>query len=239
VQRSSRIDDSLIPTLPPGGVVDLDVRPAEHAEGIAAPRQAQYRWKQSFDIAVAAILLVILSPLLAAIAVAIAVTTGGPILYRQRRLMQGRRQFTLYKFRSMVAGADERIDEVFHLNHANGPFFKAQTDPRVTPIGKLLRSFFLDELPQLVNVLRGEMSLVGPRPCLPSEAEKMGDRAVVDFRFTVPQGLTGPWQTNGHHALTLEEMLAVERDYIERWSFRNDLLILIRTLPLIVRRRGI
>jgi lipopolysaccharide/colanic/teichoic acid biosynthesis glycosyltransferase len=150
--------------------------------------------------------------------------------------MRGRR-FKLYKFRTMTNGAAQRVDEVFHLNHANGPLFKAKDDPRVTRVGKVLRRSFMDELPQLINVLRGDMSLVGPRPCLPSEAGQMPEH--VSFRFAVPQGLTGPWQANGHHALTFDEQMRVEREYVHSWSLLRDAEILVRTIPLVLRRAGL
>lgn len=193
--------------------------------------------KRVLDLAIATILLTLLSPVLVGIAIAVKVGTDGPVLFRQQRLMQGRRPFTLYKFRSMVNGADALLDDVFHLNNARGPLFKAANDPRVTPVGRFLRRTYLDELPQLLNVLKGEMSLVGPRPCLPQEAEVAGP--AVDFRFSVPQGLTGPWQINGHHSLTFEEQLEVERAYINGWSLTRDFGILARTFPLVARGTGI
>jgi lipopolysaccharide/colanic/teichoic acid biosynthesis glycosyltransferase len=137
----------------------------------------------------------------------------------------------------MSNGAAKRVDEVFHLNHANGPLFKAKDDPRITRVGGMLRRSFMDELPQLINVLRGDMSLVGPRPCLPSEAAQMGGH--VSFRFAVPQGLTGPWQANGHHALTFDEQMRVEREYVQSWSLAEDARILLRTIPLVLRRAGL
>jgi lipopolysaccharide/colanic/teichoic acid biosynthesis glycosyltransferase len=137
----------------------------------------------------------------------------------------------------MVDGADGRVDQVFHLNHANGPFFKAKDDPRLTRAGGLLRRAFLDELPQLFNVIKGDMSLVGPRPCLPSELTVLN--GALAFRFSVPQGITGPWQVNGYHGLTLLEQLRVEREYIESWTIRRDIIILLQTVPLVLRRKGI
>jgi lipopolysaccharide/colanic/teichoic acid biosynthesis glycosyltransferase len=188
------------------------------------------------DVVVSLGALIVLSPLLLIIAVAVKLSSPGPVLYRQLRLMRDGRPFILFKFRTMFNGADQMLDQVSHLNGASWPLFKARRDPRVTPVGKLLRRMFMDELPQLFNVVRGEMSLVGPRPCLSEEAENMPE--LFEFRFSVPQGVTGPWQINGHHALTLEEQLRVEREYIESWSFWKDLVILVRTAPLILRRSG-
>lgn len=189
------------------------------------------------DIVVSSCLLILLSPLLVAIAIAVKSTSRGPILFRQRRLMQEGAEFTLLKFRTMVDGADAMLDKVFVLNEANGPLFKARKDPRLTRVGHFLRKGFLDELPQLINVVRGEMSLVGPRPLLTREISSIAAR--VAFRFAVPQGITGPWQTHGHHRLSFEEQLAVERSYIQSWSLRKDLGILLKTVHLVLLRRGI
>jgi lipopolysaccharide/colanic/teichoic acid biosynthesis glycosyltransferase len=189
------------------------------------------------DIVVSSCLLILLSPLLLVIAIAVKSTTRGPILFRQQRLMQEGAEFTLLKFRTMVDGADAMLDEVFVLNEANGPLFKARRDPRLTGVGRFLRKGFLDELPQLINVLRGEMSLVGPRPILTREISALSGR--VAFRFAVPQGITGPWQTHGQHRLSFEEQLAIERSYIQSWSLRKDLGILLKTIHLVLLRRGI
>ena len=143
----------------------------------------------------------------------------------------------MLKFRTMVHGADGLLDDVFHLNQAKGPLFKSRADPRVTRVGRLLRATFLDELPQLVNILMGHMSFVGPRPCLVREADLMPDQAAA--RLSVPQGLTGPWQVNGHHALSFEEQMAVELEYIRGWWIGRDLGILARTIPLVVSRTGL
>jgi lipopolysaccharide/colanic/teichoic acid biosynthesis glycosyltransferase len=196
----------------------------------------ELRLKRALDFLIAIALLILLSPVMLGIAMTITFSTKGPVLYRQQRLKQGRRSFTLYKFRTMIRGADAMVDDVFHLNHASGPLFKVANDPRVTAVGRILRRTYLDELPQLLNVLKGEMSLVGPRPCLPQEAKMAGPR--IDFRFAVPQGLTGPWQTNGHHNLSFEEQLSVEAAYINGWSLWRDISILAKTVPLVLGRTG-
>ena len=196
----------------------------------------QFRLKRLIDIAISLTVLVLLSPLLLAIAIAIRLTSPGPALYRQRRLRTLDEEFTMYKFRTMVDGAEGLVHELMELNQASGPLFKVRSDPRRTPVGSVLRRCFLDELPQLVNVLKGEMSLVGPRPCLSSEAAGRAD--LLAFRFHVPQGITGPWQTSGHHGITFEDQLVVEIDYIENWSLAKDALIILRTIPLVLRRSG-
>jgi lipopolysaccharide/colanic/teichoic acid biosynthesis glycosyltransferase len=196
----------------------------------------QLAMKRAIDIVAASVGIVLLSPLWLVIAVAVKLSSPGPILYRQRRLMRGGQVFTMFKFRTMVDGAESLLDDVFHLNQASGPLFKSKDDPRITPVGRFLRRHYLDELPQLLNVVRGEMSLVGPRPCLAREADQ--SRALA-FRFAVPQGLTGPWQTNGHHAITFEEQLKVEREYIDRWSIGQDLRILLLTVGIVMQRTGL
>ena len=179
----------------------------------------------------------VLAPLFGLIALLIKVSSRGPVFYKQQRLKQNGVEFTLYKFRSMVCDADARLDQVFHLNQASGPLFKLRKDPRITRVGLFLRSTFLDELPQLLNVLLGDMSLVGPRPILAKEAGEMEKQFL--FRFAVPQGMTGPWQINGHYALTIEDQLRAERDYVGGWSLGRDFAILFRTIPLVLRKAGL
>lgn len=200
-------------------------------------RNIRYRFKRLLDVVVSSGLLILLSPLMLAIAIAVKSSSRGPILFRQQRLMQEGVEFTLLKFRTMVDGADAMLDQVFVLNEASAPLFKARKDPRLTRVGRFLRKSFLDELPQLINVLRGEMSLVGPRPMLTREISALTGR--VAFRFAVPQGITGPWQTHGHHRLGFEEQLAIERSYIQSWSLTKDLGILLKTFHLVLLRRGI
>jgi lipopolysaccharide/colanic/teichoic acid biosynthesis glycosyltransferase len=199
-------------------------------------KRVQYRIKRVMDILVASLLLVLLSPLFLLIAVAIKMTSRGPALYRQQRLMQDWREFAVLKFRTMVDGADKLSEQVAAMNEASGPLFKASRDPRVTPVGRVLRRTFLDELPQLINVLRGEMSLVGPRPCLANEAAQVEQE--LYFRFAVPQGMTGPWQTGGYHSLSFSGQFQVECDYVQSWSLAKDLAIMLRTIPMVMRLRG-
>lgn len=202
-----------------------------------APRSSiQLLSKRILDVGIAGIALCLSLPLLLLVAVAIKVSSRGPLLYRQVRVGQGRRPFMLLKFRTMLDGADKRLHEVIHLNTAYGPLFKAKNDPRITFVGKWLRRSFIDEIPQLVNVLRGEMSLVGPRPCLPPEAAQMQGEAAL--RFLVPQGLTGPWQVNGHNDLTFDRQVVIESEYVRNWSLSKDLHILVRTIPMVVTARG-
>src|SRR5439155_14206615 len=136
-------------------------------------KRIRYRLKRVFDLISSLVLMVLLAPLLLLIATAIKLTSRGPVLYKQQRLKQNGIEFTLFKFRTMVPDADARLDQVFHLNQASGPLFKLRKDPRTTRVGRLLRCTFVDELPQLINVVRGDMSMVGPRPILAREADQM------------------------------------------------------------------
>lgn len=199
-------------------------------------RRLQYGVKRGIDVVAAALLLLLLSPVWLLILAAIRLTSPGPVLYRQRRVGKDWQEFTLFKFRTMVDGAEGMREHVAPLNTAYGPLFKAHNDPRVTGVGRFLRCTFLDELPQLVNVLKGEMSLVGPRPCLPEEIAQIEE--AMYFRFAVPQGMTGPWQTNGYHALPFKAQLALELEYVQRWSLLRDLSILMRTIPIVLKRQG-
>jgi lipopolysaccharide/colanic/teichoic acid biosynthesis glycosyltransferase len=192
--------------------------------------------KRLLDLAGALIGLLLAAIPGAAIAFAIHVTSRGPILFRQVRIGRQGVPFTLYKFRTMVDGAEGMLIDLQDQNEADGPLFKIRDDPRITRIGRWLRRWSLDELPQLVNVLKGEMSLVGPRPPLPREVERYEDWQYD--RLEVPPGITGLWQIGGRIALRFDE--AVRRDifYIENWSPSYDLYIIAKTLPAILSRRG-
>jgi len=192
--------------------------------------------KRILDLTVASVALVLLSPLLVAIAVAIRVSGPGPVLFVQRRAGIGGRPFRMLKFRTMQHGADGRVGEVVDIDHLAEPAFKLRDDPRVTTVGRLLRRTSLDELPQLVNVLRNEMSLVGPRP----EQVEVVEHYTPEqrFRLAVKPGLTGPMQVYGRGALRFDERLAVEREYIENVSIGRDLHVLALTIVPVLRRRG-
>jgi lipopolysaccharide/colanic/teichoic acid biosynthesis glycosyltransferase len=213
---------------------------------------------------VATVALTVLSPLLAAIALAIRLESGGPIIFRQRRLGLERRPFTVLKFRTMHDGAEEAPHrEYVHalIGHHRAPtghhraptgrhrapvdrpaedghcLYKLSRDRRVTRVGRVLRAWSLDELPQLVNVLRGEMALVGPRPVIPYEVERYPERYLR--RFAVKPGLTGLWQVSGRNERTYEEMVSLDIEYAERASLLLDLRILARTLPVVLGRQGV
>ncbi len=192
--------------------------------------------KRTFDVVGATLLLVLLSPLLLAIAVAVRVSSRGPVVYRSMRRGIGQRPFACLKFRTMHTDAEEFQAELEELNEASGALFKIREDPRLTPVGRLLRRFSLDELPQLVNVLRGEMSLVGPRP-LPER-----DFAMLEDwhrkRYLVLPGLTGLWQVSGRSELDFDDLVHLDFIYLEEWSLALDLTILLKTIPAVLTRRG-
>jgi exopolysaccharide biosynthesis polyprenyl glycosylphosphotransferase len=183
--------------------------------------------KSVFDRTAAAVALLLLLPLLLALAVAVRLQDGGPALFRQTRVGKDEKWFTLYKFRTMVVDAEERRAELAALNDGAGLLFKVRHDPRVTQVGRWLRRHSLDELPQLLNVLLGDMSLVGPRPALPDEASSYGHH--VRRRLAVKPGITGLWQVSGRSDLPWEEAVRLDVRYVENWSFVLDLQILWKT----------
>jgi exopolysaccharide biosynthesis polyprenyl glycosylphosphotransferase len=200
---------------------------------LSGPRQVV---KDLFDRCSAALALLVLSPLMLAIAMAIRLQDRGPALFTQTRVGKGGEPFKIYKFRTMVVNAEARLAEVRDKNDSDGVLFKIRKDPRVTAIGARLRKWSLDELPQLLNILRGEMSLVGPRPALPEEAAVYADH--VRRRLVVKPGLTGMWQVNGRSDLTWDETVRLDLRYVENWSFALDLQILWKTLSVIVHGSG-
>jgi exopolysaccharide biosynthesis polyprenyl glycosylphosphotransferase len=200
------------------------------------PPRSTLALKRALDITVSATLLTLLSPLLLAIATLILLDSGRPILFRQRRAGREGAPFTMLKFRTMVADAEQRLGELVDLEQLDEPAFKIADDPRVTRTGRLLRRTSLDELPQLINVLRGDMSLVGPRPEEEAVVALYDERQRI--RLAIKPGLTGPMQVYGRGDLTFEERLAIERDYLDNLSLTGDLAILLRTPRAIVRGEG-
>ncbi len=192
--------------------------------------------KEAFDRVVAAAALIVLSPLLLLIALAIKLTSVGPVVFRQVRVGRDGHVFTVYKFRTMVVDAERRLDELWAHNQSNEVLFKLRDDPRVTRVGRLLRRISLDELPQLVNVAVGNMSLVGPRPALPSETESWG--RTTARRLLVKPGITGLWQVSGRSDLSWEDSVRLDLYYVENWSFTGDIQILWKTLSAVITSRG-
>ncbi len=192
--------------------------------------------KRAADLSGAALILLALAPLFLLVTGLIALDSRGGVFYRQRRLGEGRRPFDLIKFRTMVAGADGIKQRLAEHNEADGPIFKIRNDPRITRIGRWLRRFSLDELPQLLNVLAGDMSLVGPRPPLPAEVSRYEEWHLR--RLDGPQGMTGLWQVSGRSELKFDEMALLDIYYLEHWSPALDLEILFKTIPVVLLGKG-
>ena len=212
-----------------GGVMTLSVNVLQLTRTQAAAKRA-------CDVAISVAGLLLLAPLLAGVALAIKLTSPGPVIFRQERIGLRGRPFTLLKFRTMVAGADLMLDQLRDQNEADGPLFKLHRDPRVTRVGRILRRYSIDELPQLINVLKGEMSLVGPRPPLASEVA-LYEEWQLD-RLEVRPGITGLWQVSGRSELPFEEYVHLDLFYVENWSIAYDLFILSKTIPILVTSRG-
>src|SRR6266850_2662983 len=193
--------------------------------------------KRLIDVVGGAALLVGLAPLLAIAALLIKIDSPGPILFRQERIGLNKRRFQLLKFRTMVVGADQQQHGMEQLNEANGPVFKIKDDPRITRLGKFLRRYSIDELPQLFNVLNGDMSLVGPRPLPVRDVERIN----VQWhkrRFSVKPGITCLWQVNGRSDVSFEHWVQLDLEYIDKWCLGLDIKILIKTVPVVLRGSG-
>jgi exopolysaccharide biosynthesis polyprenyl glycosylphosphotransferase len=193
--------------------------------------------KRAIDVAVSAVGLVVLAPLMLAIAVAVKLSSPGPVFFVQPRYGHNRRRFRMYKFRTMVDGAHQQQAQLEHLNEVSGPAFKIKNDPRLTTLGKWLRRTSLDELPQLFNVLLGQMSLVGPRPLPERDVHRFTDGALMR-RFSVRPGLTCLWQVLGRSDVSFDDWIALDLQYIDSWSLAMDLKILCQTVPAVLRGRG-
>ncbi len=193
--------------------------------------------KRLFDVVLAGLALVLLSPLLAVVALVVKLHDGGPVFFRQARVGRGGAPFGMLKFRSMVMDAEDRLAELVTANESEGGvLFKIRDDPRITPVGGFLRRYSLDELPQLINVLRGEMSLVGPRPPLPSEVDRYATD--VHRRLLVRPGLTGLWQVSGRSGLSWEESVRLDLYYVDNWSMMSDLVIVAKTVRAVLGSSG-
>jgi lipopolysaccharide/colanic/teichoic acid biosynthesis glycosyltransferase len=192
--------------------------------------------KRALDVAGASIGITLSLPVLALAAIAIRLDSPGPVFYCQLRCGQGGRSFSFWKLRTMVDGADAQLAALAALNEMDGPMFKIRRDPRITRVGRFLRRYSLDELPQLWNVLVGDMSLVGPRPPLPREV--MAYRPKERERLAVTPGLTGPWQVSGRNDLSFAQCVELDLEYVRSWSVARDLQILARTIPAVFRGDG-
>ncbi|HEX3360028.1 MAG TPA: sugar transferase [Solirubrobacterales bacterium] len=194
--------------------------------------------KRLFDVVASALLIVLFSPLMLAIAVAIGIESKGPVLFAQRRAGRGNREFRLVKFRSMYVDAEDRKQEIAAMNESDdGVMFKIRRDPRVTRVGRFIRRFSIDELPQLFNVVKGEMSLVGPRPLIFAETAALEERWHLR-RLELRPGITGPWQVYGRSESPFQEMVRFDYQYVAGWSLARDFEILLATIPVVVSGRG-
>jgi len=198
--------------------------------------ETQLAAKRLLDVAISLVLLGLSAPVIVLAALAIKLSSPGSVLFKQQRIGLNGRTFTLYKFRTMIADAHERLSEVSHLNEMTGPVFKAKGDPRVTSVGRILRRFSLDELPQLWNVLKGDMSLVGPRPPIPEEVRSY--HRWQRRRLSMKPGLTCLWQVNGRNNVDFDRWMQMDLQYIDNWSPSLDLKILLRTIPAVLLGRG-
>jgi exopolysaccharide biosynthesis polyprenyl glycosylphosphotransferase len=240
-----------------GAAETIDRRVASHVRGRTRARPAKRRpgsrpllevaadiqprprshTKRAIDIVGSVLGLVVLSPLFALVALLVKLTSHGPALFAQERCGLAGRRFRFYKFRTMVVDAEDRRADLEHLNEMSGPIFKIRRDPRITRLGKVLRKTSLDELPQLWNVLRGEMSLVGPRPPLAEEVERYDAHQAQ--RLAVTPGITGLWQVSGRSTLPdFDVWLALDLEYARRWSLWLDLRILLKTVVVVVLAKG-
>jgi exopolysaccharide biosynthesis polyprenyl glycosylphosphotransferase len=214
---------------------DVEGVPLMGVHGYGLTQSSRFM-KRALDVGGSLTGLILLAPLLLAIALAVKLTSRGPVLFRQARVGKGGRTFDLLKFRTMYEGSDERKRELLELNEADG-LFKIADDPRVTPVGRLLRRCSLDEAPQLINVLRGEMSLVGPRPLVVEEDSRI--QGWLRRRLDVTPGMTGIWQVLGSARVPLHEMVKLDYLYRANWSLWLDIKILLRTVPFVFARRGL
>lgn len=194
-------------------------------------------WKRLIDIVGSACALALLAPVMLLIALLIWLESPGPVLFRQIRLGRYGKPFIMYKFRSMRCNAQELQPLLMHMNEKQGGAFKIKDDPRMTRVGKFIRKYSLDELPQLFNVLKGDLSLVGPRAMAPYDVNRF-DKVEYYIRFAVPQGCTGLWQVSGRSNLTFDEWMRLDIYYVENISLGLDLQILLRTIPAILKGDG-
>jgi exopolysaccharide biosynthesis polyprenyl glycosylphosphotransferase len=195
-----------------------------------------YFVKRTFDLMVSCLLLVLLSPVLLLSALLVKLSSRGPVIYRSYRPGIGGAPFACFKFRTMFTDADQRQADLESLNEATGPLFKIRRDPRLTPVGRILRRWSIDELPQLLNVVRGDMSLVGPRPLPERDFEQLEEWHKK--RYLVLPGLTGLWQVSGRSELDFDDLVRLDFLYLERWSVGLDLAIILKTIPAVLSKRG-
>jgi exopolysaccharide biosynthesis polyprenyl glycosylphosphotransferase len=230
----------LIPDLYELSLSRIDMESIEGIPLIGIKQSSLNRWQRAVtrvvDILVSGLILTLGAPLWLCIALAIRLNSEGEIIYKSTRIGLNGKPFQMYKFRSMYRNAEQMLTALLDRNEAQGPLFKIRDDPRMTPVGRFLRKFSLDEIPQFINVLKGEMSLVGPRPALPREVEQYEDWQ--KGRLAIKPGISGLWQVRGRSDLTFDEGVLLDLYYIENWSLRLYFQILLRTIPAVIFRRG-
>jgi exopolysaccharide biosynthesis polyprenyl glycosylphosphotransferase len=218
----------------------LTVRPLGRFPVVYIEPVARHGWRQTakrvFDVVMAGTILVLTAPIFGLAALAVKLDSKGPVLFRQTRVGRDGHPFECLKLRSMVVDAEARLADLKGQNEADGPLFKMHDDPRVTRVGKIIRKLSIDELPQLVNVLRNEMSMVGPRPALPSEVDAWGPD--LHGRLRVQPGITGMWQVSGRSDASFESYERLDLYYVDNWSLATDLAIVAKTIPSVLLRRG-
>lgn len=216
---------------------DAVISPSSSLEECVAQKGAFFALKRCFDVVLSVFAIIVLSPVLAIVAIAIAIDDGGPVFYSQERVGYRGQVFRIYKFRSMRCDAERRHEDLLDLNEADGPAFKMREDPRMTRVGKFIRKVSIDELPQLVNVIRGEMSLVGPRPLVLGEAAKCSEWQ--NGRLLVKPGLTCLWQVMpGRNTVPFDEWMQSDIDYIRTCNAIADLLIIVKTFRVVLNAEG-
>jgi len=238
--EGSEIDLVVVPSLTDVAGPRIHMRPVAglpllHVEQPQAGKAGGHS-KRSFDLVLSTLGLVLLAPVFGVVALIVKLQDGGPVFFHQARVGRDGRPFKMLKFRSMVPDAERRLDDLRDLNESDGLLFKMREDPRITPIGRVLRRYSIDELPQLINVLRGDMSLVGPRPPLPSEVDLYA--AAVHRRLLVRPGLTGLWQVSGRSSLSWEESVRLDLFYVDNWSMTSDLVIMAKTVKAVLGSSG-
>jgi len=215
--------------------MNLAVLPRSKRRVREVPR-SWHATKRGFDVVLGALALVVAAPVVTLAALAVVIVSPGRPFFRQERVGKDGQAFKLYKLRTMVPGAHLQHSEMHHLNEVAGPVLKIRNDPRLHPLGKLLRRTSIDELPNLINVLRGEMSIVGPRPPLPSEVEHYDETALR--RLSVKPGITCLWQISGRSNVAFDEWMRLDNLYIDTWSPLGDLAIVCKTIPAVMRGEG-
>jgi exopolysaccharide biosynthesis polyprenyl glycosylphosphotransferase len=225
----TEILSSRLTVQPVGDLLALSLRPAR----LSGPQAVA---KRSFDLTVASLVVILTSPFWLVAGLMVKMTSRGPVLFRQLRVGKDGRLFRMYKFRTMIRDAEARLPDLLARNEASGPLFKIRDDPRITRVGRVLRRYSIDELPQVLNVLKGDMSLVGPRPPLPNEVATYEEwhRGRLDVR----PGITGLWQVRGRSELSFDDYVRLDLFYIENWSILYDLFIMGKTIPAVLLRKG-